>query len=57
MVCRKGEDVIWYRDLTSEMKQLRIVFEEEEIQKTERVREGLKFRNTNNNQEKTGTNE
>jgi hypothetical protein len=56
IVCRKGDDVIWYRDLTSEMKQLRIIFEEEQKDNNQTIREGLRFKN-NNNQEKTGTNE
>lgn len=54
LVCRKGEHVIWYRDLTSDMTQLRIIFDEN--QKGDNQRKGLKFKNNNdNNEEQTGT--
>lgn len=55
LVCRKGEHVIWYRDLTTEMTQLRIIFDDD-VQKGENQRKGLKFKNNNDNsQEQTGT--
>lgn len=54
LVCRKGEHVIWYRDLTSEMTQLRIIFDEN--QEGDNQRKGLKFKNnSDNNKEQTGT--